>query len=231
VKACIVIPAYDAARTVGQVIQDLNSAAPVLVVDDGSRDATREEARKAGAEVLVHDRNHGKGVALVTGLSHAHARGFDVALTVDADGQHPAESAKRVLHATDDPRALVLGIRDLVRGGAPRANQMSNGISNFFLSRFTGRTLADTQCGLRRYPVKETLALQSSASGYAFEAEVLLRALAAGLPLVEVPIDVVYPRDRVTHFHKVKDPARIISAVLRTLFDLRVRGAARRTVQ
>jgi glycosyltransferase involved in cell wall biosynthesis len=230
-KACIVIPAYDAARTVGEVIRALKPTAPIIVIDDGSRDATRDVARRAGAEVLSHDRNHGKGAALVTGLTHAQARGFDVALTVDADGQHPAESALRVLQGAEDRRALVLGIRDLVRGGAPRANQMSNGISNFFLSRFTGRPLADTQCGLRRYPVKETLALGSSAAGYAFEAEVLLRALAAGLPLVEVPIDVIYPQDRVTHFHKVKDPARIISTVLRTLFDLRVRGAARRTVQ
>jgi hypothetical protein len=127
-----------------------------------------------------------------------------------------------VLHAVPDPRVLILGVRDLVRDGAPRANRFSNGVSNFFLSRFTGVPLADTQCGLRRYPVRETLALGAHADGYAFEAEVILRAAHVGLPMKEEPISVVYPAEseRVTHFDSVKDPARIIGVVLRTLHEL-----------
>src|SRR6185436_18138956 len=98
-------------------------------------------------------------------------------LTVDADGQHPAEQARGVLLASEDPETLVLGIRDLVRDGAPRKNQISNAISNYFLSRFARTKLYDTQCGLRRYPVNRTLELGARGTGYDLEAELVLRAV------------------------------------------------------
>jgi glycosyltransferase involved in cell wall biosynthesis len=229
-RACVVVQAFDAALTVASVLADLRQEIPeidtLIVVDDGSSDGTGRVAASAGASVVAHARNRGKGAALLSGLARASSRGFDVALTVDADAQHPAVSARDVLLATPDPRALVLGIRDLAREGAPRANQMSNAISNFFLSRFAGRPFRDTQCGLRRYPVRETLALGARAEGYDFEAEVLLRAAAARLPIVERDVRVIYPpaRDRVTHFDSVRDPARIIRTVIGTVRDLRSRG-------
>jgi glycosyltransferase involved in cell wall biosynthesis len=226
-RSCIIIPAYQAEATVGGVVAGVARALPgvaIFVVDDGSDDATAECARRAGSTVIAHGRNQGKGAALRTGLRRALRDGFDVAVTVDADGQHPAEEAALVLGGSDDPGALILGVRDLAAAGAPRKNQLSNGISNYFLSRFSARTLQDTQCGLRRYPVAATLALAGRAQGYAFEAEIILRALAAGLPLVEVPVRVYYPPEhlRVTHFDSVRDPARIIGAVLRTLADVHV---------
>jgi glycosyltransferase involved in cell wall biosynthesis len=226
-SACAIVPALDAEATLGKVIDDVRAAlgTPVLVIDDGSRDATADVARAHGAVVVAHDRNRGKGAALRSGLREAAARGFDVAVSVDADGQHPATSARAVLDASDDRRALVLGVRDLARDGAPRSNRFGNAVSNFFLSRFAARPMRDTQCGLRRYPVAETLALGARADGFAFEGEVILRALAAHLPLVEVPIDVLYPaaaRQR-SHFRRVADPARIIGTVVHTVLDLRLR--------
>ncbi len=223
------VPAFDAAATIGGVVDDLAAqlgGTPVLVIDDGSSDATGEVARAHGADVLRHERNRGKGAAIATGLAEAARRGYDVAVTVDADGQHPASSARLVLHGADDPAALVLGTRDLVRDGAPGANRFGNDVSNWFLSRFSGRRLRDTQCGLRRYPVKETLALGVRAVGYAFEAEVVLRAIARGLPVVEVPVEVVYPPEerRITHFRSVRDPVRIVFTVIGTVLDLRLRG-------
>ena len=123
----------------------------------------------------------------------------------------------------DDPDALLLGVRDMVGAGAPRANQLSNAFSNLVLSGFTGVRFADTQCGLRRYPVAATLAADGGAAGYAFEAEIILRAKASGVPIVEVPIDVIYPPEelRVSHFHSVRDPARIIVRVISTLIETR----------
>jgi glycosyltransferase involved in cell wall biosynthesis len=227
-SACAVVPAFDAAPTVGRVVDDMVAAlgTPVIVVDDGSTDATAQVARRRGALVVRHERNRGKGAALVTGLREAARLGVSIAVTVDADGQHPAASARTVLNGSDDPRALVLGVRDLSRDGAPPSNRFGNGVSNFFLSAFAGRRLRDTQCGLRRYPVRETLDLGARASGYAFEAEIVLRALAAGLPVVEQPVAVVYPppSERRSHFHPVRDPARIVTAVVRTVLELRLRG-------
>jgi glycosyltransferase involved in cell wall biosynthesis len=227
-KTCAVVPALDAADTVGPVVEDLRAAlrVPVIVVDDGSKDATAEQARAHGAHVVCHEHNRGKGVALRSGLVEAARRGFDVAVSVDADGQHPGRSARAVLDASDDPRALVLGVRDLARDGAPPLNRFGNGVSNLFLSMFARSKLRDTQCGLRRYPVAETLALGARARGYAFEAEVVLRAIAAGLPLVEVLVEVVYPAkgERRTHFRSVRDPARIVATVVKTVLELRLGG-------
>ncbi|MEJ7733455.1 MAG: glycosyltransferase [Polyangiaceae bacterium] len=222
-RGCAIVPAYDAERTVAAVVRELVSAWPhpgaVIVVDDGSADGTADAARIAGARVLRHPHNRGKGAALRTGLALAAREGFDVAVTVDADGQHPTGEALALLAADPDPDALLLGIRDLEAAGAPRANRISNGISNFFLSVFAGRRLRDTQCGLRRYPVEPTLALGGSADGYAFEAEIILCAVAGGLRIVEVPVRVIYPPEgtRVTHFDSVRDPARIVGTVVRTL--------------
>jgi glycosyltransferase involved in cell wall biosynthesis len=221
---CALVPALDAAGTIGQVIDDLirSLEVPVITVDDGSSDATGYVAGAHGAIVVRHERNLGKGAAILSGLREAERRGFRSVVTVDADGQHPGSSAQVVLGGSEDPRALVLGVRDLVRDRAPRSNRFGNDVSNFFLSAFAGVRLRDTQCGLRRYPVGETLNLAARSRGFAFEAEILLRALAAGLPLVEVPVQVVYPPDgaRATHFRNVRDPARIVVTVVRTVMEL-----------
>ena len=227
-RTCGVVPALDAADTIGHVLDDLHAClqVPVIVVDDGSRDATGEVARAHGAQIVRHEANRGKGAAIRSGLIEAARLGFDVIVTADADGQHPGRSARVVLEGSDDRRALVLGVRDLVHDGAPASNRFGNDVSNFFLSVFARRPLRDTQCGLRRYPVAETLALGARAQGYAFEAEVILRAIAAEIPIVEVPVGVLYPPEglRRSHFRNVRDPARIVAVVVRTVLDQRLRG-------
>jgi hypothetical protein len=220
-RVLAVVPAYQAERTVGAVVQGLRvelGDEPVIVVDDGSTDQTSAEAERAGAVVVRHAENRGKGAALVTGFARALELGADAAVTVDADGQHPPEEAGRVARDDAPRQALVLGVRDLARAGAPQANRFSNAFSNRFLSWFGGRRLRDTQCGLRRYPLPEVSSLGARSPGYAFEAEVLLRAARRGWDIEELPVRVVYPpgRDRVSHFHAVYDPARIVGRVLET---------------
>jgi len=116
-RPAFIVPSLDAAATVAVVVRDLRRAAgdliPIFVIDDGSRDATAREAAEAGAIVVGHPRNCGKGAAIRTGLRAACDAGCDVAVTVDADEQHPAEEAMRLLEPAD-PAALVLGVRDLV---------------------------------------------------------------------------------------------------------------------
>lgn len=231
-RVAAVIPAYRAARTVAEVasgiireFQALGEAnAGVIVVDDGSDDATAERAAAAGAEVVRHPTNRGKGQALLTGFRAAHERGADAAVSVDADGQHLPDQALAVARAAAPREALVLGVRDLVRAGAPRPNRFSNRFSNLFLSLFSGRRLSDTQCGLRRYPLPETLELNLASSGYELESEVILKAAAFGWEIVEVPIEVYYPpeSERVSHFHVVRDPARIVARVLSTVATTRL---------
>jgi glycosyltransferase involved in cell wall biosynthesis len=223
-----VIPAYQAQRQLGVLLSELQRRArsrpsplDLLVVDDGSTDSTADLAIEAGANVLRHASNQGKGAALCSGLAWANARGYSQAVTADADGQHPAVEILRLADIEAAPNALVLGVRDLLRDGAPRSNRFSNALSNRFLSLFTGLYLNDTQCGLRRYPVKETLALGCVDPGYAFEAEVILRAARDGLPILQLPIRVLYPEkaERVSHFHVARDPYRIVRRVVQTLLE------------
>lgn len=229
-RSIAVVPAFNAGRSVGAVVSGLfgcwpevGAAPSVIVVDDGSTDDTAAAARAAGALVIEHGKNLGKGAALRTGFARAAAMGAAAVVTVDADGQHPPEEAARIAAHPAPPTSLILGVRDLARDGAPRPNRFSNGISNFFLSVFTGRRLRDTQCGLRRYPIPGILRLGAVDAGYAFEAEVILRATHASWQIVEVPVRVHYPPadERVTHFHAVRDPARIVRRVLVTLATAR----------
>ncbi len=220
------IPAYQARRSLKQVLDDLRAHDPdgaVLVVDDGSTDGSGDIARAIGVDVVTHDTNRGKGVALKNGFAWLAERGFETAVTVDADGQHRAEDAVMLAKHSASPKAIVLGIRDLVRDGAPGPSQFSNRFSNWWVSRFAGQNLSDTQCGLRRYPLHATLALNSDARGYGFECDMLVRAARRGIPIVEVPVHVIYPpkAERVSHFHVVADPARIVVRLLHTAFTVR----------
>lgn len=224
-KVGFVVPAYQAEKSVAAVVRGLfdalasESSPLILVVDDGSTDGTSAAASAAGARVVRHAQNQGKGRALRTGFGALLEAGADAAVCVDADGQHPPEEAVRLARNPAARNALVLGVRDLVRDGAPPANIFSNRFSNRFLSFALGRHLSDTQCGLRRYPLPETLALGGRAEGYGYEAELILRASLLGWNIVEMPVRVIYPPEgeRVTHFHSVRDPARIVYRVLFTL--------------
>jgi glycosyltransferase involved in cell wall biosynthesis len=226
VQRAYLIPAYQAKSTLGAVLADLRAHDPegnLLVVDDGSSDGTGDVARAAGVDVVTHDQNSGKGVALRTGFAWLAERGFETAVTVDADGQHRAEDAVMLARHSASPKALLLGIRDLVRDGAPRASQFSNRFSNWWVSRFAGQELSDTQCGLRRYPLQATLQLGSDARGYGFECEMLVRAARRGIPIIEVPVQVIYPpkEQRISHFHVVYDPARIVARLVHTALTVR----------
>ena len=224
VRTSALIPAYNSAGTVAAVVEGLRRAWPtsdakIVVVDDGSTDGTRAAAEAAGAVVIVHEKNRGKGAALTSGMTEAARSGFDAVLTLDADGQHPPEEAVRLLDPSLPHDALILGVRDLVEAGAPDSNIFGNRTSNFFLWLFTGRRFTDTQCGLRRYPVLRVLALGMKDERYGFEAEVILRAAKNGLPMVEVPFRVFYPEEpkKKTHFRSVVDPTRIVLRVVKTV--------------
>ena len=231
-----IVPAYDAAPLIGDVVDQLMQLCPdawgpgsVLVIDDGSNDDTAAIARAAGADVLVHHHNMGKGAALRTGMRAAWQRGFDVAITIDGDGQHPPDEALRMHACHHDAAALVIGVRDLVGAGAPRPNQLSNSFSNRVLSAFTGAELLDTQCGLRRYPIAATLALGGHEDGYGYEAEILMRAIAAGIAIEHESIRVLYPPNRISHFDAVRDPTKIVARVVRTALETRL-GSLRKVI-
>jgi len=210
----VLVPAYDNARTLEAVVRGAREhGLRVVVVDDGSRDETREIlARLEGVEVVRHERNRGKGAALRTGFARALELGCSHAVTVDADGQHPTgEIARFVEAARADPSALILGERDLVAAGAGLGSRFGRRNSNFWTWIETGLRLPDTQSGYRCYPLAAIDRLWLKTLGYDFEIEVLVKAAWSGVPIRSIPCRVVYlpEGERVSHMRPVLDFLRI----------------------
>ncbi|HWE31375.1 MAG TPA: glycosyltransferase family 2 protein [Polyangia bacterium] len=210
----VVVPCYQGAATVGAVVHGARAAGlDVVVVDDGSTDNSGAIGEAAGATVLRHPGNRGKGAALASGFAWAARHDVDAVLTMDADGQHdPAEiPALRAAHAAA-PTALVIGVRSFAPEDMPRRSRIGNRISTWWISRFAGRSYRDTQSGYRVYP-RALFDVPLRSTKFDTEAELLLRAAKMKLPLVEVPIRTIYGPNRVTHFHGFRDTMRVIKLV------------------
>ena len=220
-----IIPAYEAGRTIGTVVADARGhCARIVVVDDGSNDDTAARAASAGAEVLRHAVNAGKGAAIVTGLKALARDGVGRGLTLDADGQHLGSEIPALLAASDAaPRAIVVGVRKKEGHPIRFINRLGNWVADRALRLVAGRPIPDTQSGFRVYPVAATLELGVQSTRYDFETEVLLRAARRGVDLVGVPVAVYYPpvAERVSHYRPAKDTLRIIRTVVRVLLRRR----------
>ena len=152
-KACVLVPAYNEARNIGPLVREIRDYCPdVIVIDDGSADETSPVAAAAGATVLPHVRNQGKGMALQTGFDYAREHGYDLAITMDADGQHAPSDIPAFLKAYERTHSPVLvGNRmgDIAR--MPRLRRFVNRYMSSLLSRLMGQHVPDTQCGFRIY--------------------------------------------------------------------------------
>lgn len=179
---------------------------PVIVVDDGSTDATASMLNDfPGVQVLRHPVNQGKGAALITGMRSA-ADMADYAITMDADGQHDPADARELMAAIGDRRrVIVVGRRQMQ--DAPWTSRKGRAFSNFWVWAAGGGWLADSQSGFRIYPISETLRLEARARRYQFEVEVLVRAAWQGIPIVEAPICAAYGSTlpRISHFRPFID--------------------------
>lgn len=202
-----IVPVYNHGRTVGQVVAGLRSlGAQVLAVDDGSTDGSGEAARAAGAELLTLAPNQGKGAALRAGFAWAAGNGHRQALTCDADGQHPPSEAARVAAAAIDTSTIYIGRRAM--NHAPASSRFGRWWSNLWTWIACGAWVGDSQSGLRVYPLPHTAELPHNADRFSYEVEVLVRGVWAGLAVQPVDVAVLYPPDRVSHFHKLRDNCR-----------------------
>lgn len=209
----IVIPVYNHALTVGRVVRGAGAHFPVIAVDDGSTDGTgRILAAEPGVTVVTLPFNQGKGAALRAGFARAEALGFTHVITLDADGQLAPEEVPWIAAASrQQPEALIVGVRDLVRERAPRLRRLANRASTIWFRAQTGVPLPDTQCGFRGYPLQLLRGLRAGAERYAYELEVLVRAAWAGVAIVPqaVSADYAAATSRRSHFHPAWDLARI----------------------
>jgi len=199
-KICIVIPAFNEETTVGGVVKSIYQAlqkskyiSEVVVVDDGSKDNTARKAKQSGAVVISHILNSGSGGATATGLSYAQQNGFDIAATMDADGQHAPEDVikgiEELIRRKDD---LLIGSRLINNKGMSKVKIFGNKGLSFITYILFGVNSTDSQSGLRIYSRRALQELQWETQGYEFCSEMLWRAKQIGLKIGEYPIKAIY---------------------------------------
>jgi len=187
------IPGYNEAARIGTVVVAAREHLPVLVVDDGSTDATSDRALEAGATVLRQEPNQGKGAALRTGFRRALDDGAEAIVTLDADGQHdPAEVPAFLAAWAADPRLdLIVGQRNF--RSMPPIRRLSNEVGRIAFSRAVGRDIPDNQSGYRlvsRRLAEATLA--SGEVGFALEVEQITTCIRMGGTIAWIPIRTIY---------------------------------------
>ena len=223
---CVLIPAYQEADSIGETVRRAREFIPdVFVVDDGSTDRTADNAAAAGAVVLRHDRNLGKGASLNTGFQHVRAQGFHLVITLDADGQHDPADIPRFVDAhvrTGIP--VLVGNRFAHSAKIPFLRRWINRFMSHLLCRQMGQYLPDTQCGFRLYRCDVIPFVSAQAKRYAAESEILLHVAARNIRLDSLPITVIQKHGK-SRSHPVQDAFRFFLMLAR----FRSRGHWRQT--
>lgn len=224
IRLCAIIPTYNNAGTIRQVISDVTAyCQDVIVVNDGSTDATAAvlDGLSTAITLVTYSKNRGKGHALIMGFRKAKEMGFTHAITIDADGQHFADDIPLLIKKMkEQPEGIIVGCRNLTEENMPRQNTFANRFSNFWFRLQTGIALPDTQSGFRLYNLSSLRLLSLITSRYEAELELLVFSAWAGYPISSVNVRVYYPpkEERVSHFRPVYDFFRI--SVLNTILCL-----------
>jgi glycosyltransferase involved in cell wall biosynthesis len=216
-----VIPAFNAVRTIEPVIVGaLPHVERVVVVDDGSRDGSGDVASRAGATVLTHEVNRGKGGALKTGFAYTLEHGFDGVITLDADGQHlPSEIPKIVAARRETAADIIIGGRAHLFGEMLPRRRMANRFASWAISKGSGARIDDSQSGYRFYSASLLRAIELRSDGFDMESEVLVLAGTRGFRIITIPISLGFVDGVSTsHYKPLKDTLQIFLTAVSARF-------------
>ena len=216
-RTAAIIPAYNEEKHIGDVVRRTRQKLDdVLVVDDGSHDKTAERAREAGAEVIVHEQNRGKGETIKTGLRHWQDRQAEFVIILDADGQHRPEEIDRFITAAQSAEhpKLILGSRMNDLSSMPLVRRIVNRWMSQRISAVCRQDIPDTQCGFRMLHQQLIPELLGGAARFDYETEMLIVASRKGFKIASVPISTVYS-DEVSSIHPVRDTLRFFKLMQR----------------
>jgi glycosyltransferase involved in cell wall biosynthesis len=195
-KVIAAFPAYNEEKYIGSlVLKTRQLVDEVIVVDDGSSDQTGEIARLAGATVIRHDGNKGKGAAIQTILAEAKRIAPDVLVLLDADSQHNPEEIPRLIQPIGEGSDLVIGSRALQRRKIPFYRRIGQKVLLHSTELLSGQALTDSESGFRALSPRAIAELKLSQSGFAIETEMIAVAAKKGLKITEVPISAIYTKD------------------------------------
>ncbi len=210
-----IIPAYLEEKHIGDVVtRTIEQLDNVLVVDDGSSDATAANARAAGAELIVHERNLGKGDSIKTGLRYWLDRGFQHVVILDGDGQHLPEEISRFIAAAPTGAELLVGTRMNDVRQMPLVRRLVNRYMSRKISRLCGQDIPDTQCGFRMLSAAVIPDLLMGSERFDYETEMLIVVSRKGCRIGAVPISTIYS-DEVSSIHPMQDAIRFFKLMRR----------------
>jgi glycosyltransferase involved in cell wall biosynthesis len=229
-QTAAVIPAYQEEKHIGDIVRRTRERLDyVLVVDDGSSDQTAQRAREAGAEVIVHNQNRGKGEAVKTGLAHwlgaaspSRRAGDEVDREVtwvsllDSDGQHLPEEIDRFLTTAADATqpTFLIGNRMNNVTGMPVIRRVVNRYMSRQISRVCKQEIPDTQCGFRMLDHQLIPQLLGGGDRFDYDTEALIIASSKGYRIESVPITTVYT-DQVSKIRPLRDAIRFLKLMWR----------------
>jgi glycosyltransferase involved in cell wall biosynthesis len=219
-SVCVVIPTYNNAATLAQVITDVAKYSDnIIVVNDGSTDNSEAIAISfPQVQLISYSKNVGKGWALRQAFAYATEHNYSYAITIDSDGQHFAKDLPVFIEKLETVKdAIIIGARNMDQSSVPGKSSFGNKFSNFWFKVETGISSPDTQSGFRAYPLNLLKDIRFFTGKYEFEIEVLVRAVWKGVKIEAVPVTVYYaPKEvRVSHFRPFKDFTRI--SILNTI--------------
>ena len=222
-RTLIIVPCKNLENEVGEVVRrvlGLDLGLDVVVIDDGSTDATAAAAESAGAHVLVHEVNLGKGAALKTGFEYAIEKGYEAVITMDGDGQHDPEAIPDFLDAVGKSGAdIIVGTRMRAVGEMPKLRIWTNRTTSRIISMLARQDIPDSQSGYRLIKVRVLRDVVKSfvTTRYDTESELLIRAARRGYSTASVAIKSIYS-GAVSHIHPVVDTLRFVRLVARSMF-------------
>jgi glycosyltransferase involved in cell wall biosynthesis len=209
-RVIALIPAFNEAARVADVVSRTRPhVSEVLVIDDGSTDGTAAVAQAAGARIIRHEQNKGKGAAIVTALYYFENSSAEIAVLLDADGQHdPAEIPKFMDMANQSGAAIVVGTRMSDTKEMPLVRLWTNQFTSWITGKLARQRIPDSQCGFRLLRRSVLADLKLSTARFETETEMLIQAGREGHKIVNVPIRTIYEAGRASHIHPLRDTIR-----------------------
>jgi glycosyltransferase involved in cell wall biosynthesis len=195
-KIIVGVPAFNEEKYIGSlVLRAKQYATELIVADDGSTDRTSEIARLAGATVIRHEQNRGKGAGVQEILAEARKRDADILVIIDADFQHDPDEIPSLIKAVLEGYDLVIGSRRLPRSRIPRYRRLGQRTLSYFTGVLTKSKISDSESGFRALSKKAISEMQLEETGFAVETEMISEATHRGLKLKEVPVSIIYTKD------------------------------------
>jgi glycosyltransferase involved in cell wall biosynthesis len=221
-RTCVVIPTYNEAEAIPELVAQIRKQGlEVVVVDDGSADNTEGAARNNGAVVLRNEQNQGKGASLIKGFDYALSKDFDAVITMDGDGQHLPEDIPYFIRlAQYSNSGVFIGNRMSSLKSMPGLRILTNKFMSWLISKVTRQKIPDTQCGFRLIKKEVLKKVKLGTSKFETESEVLIRAARLGLKIESVPIKTVYQQEK-SRINPVIDTIRFIRFIWKEIWTTR----------